>query len=72
MNEYEVKFDDFLRKGLFFAPSPTIRKKFTYSFYILCKAYNKLNIMKYNYRILDILLEKIPSKSAGVDYSQYF
>jgi hypothetical protein len=29
--------------------------------------------MKYNYRILDILLDNIPtSKTEGVDYEQYF
>ncbi len=29
--------------------------------------------MKYNYRILDILLDNIPtSESSGVDFEQYF
>ena len=40
---------------------------------MLCKAYNKTGVLKYNYKILDILLKKIPTqKSEGVDYEQYF
>ena len=73
MNKHQVRFDDFLLKGLFHKQSANIRQKFAHSFYILCKAYNKINIMKYNYRILDILLDNIPtSKSSGVNFEQYF
>jgi hypothetical protein len=72
-NKHSINFDSFLLKGLFHKQSKNVRQKFTHTFYILCKAYNELGVKKYNYRILDILLQNIPtSKSSGVDFEQYF
>jgi len=66
-------FRQFLIEGLFTKKSQNIRLQFAFTFYVLCKAYNKRGVMDYNYIIMDILLDNIPtSKDKNIDSHQFF